>query len=91
MLTVVKHANYTRRGYLMTDKLTLDEVRRMFGGTMPKFAMNIISVANDDVKLDDLRPTLKAMAASEHAAPRRASFGVLFGEELNDERPDGHG
>lgn len=75
----------------MTDKLTLDEVRRMFGGTIPKSAMDIIRVANDAVTLDDLRLTLEAMAASEHGGPKRASPGVLFGAELNDEGRDGQG
>lgn len=75
----------------MTDKLTLDDVRRMFGGTIPKSAMDIIRVANDAVTLDDLRLTLESMAASEHDGPKRAGPGVLFGKELNDEGRDGKG
>ncbi|QBX34670.1 hypothetical protein E4191_08075 [Paracoccus liaowanqingii] len=75
----------------MTDKLTLDDVRQMFGGTIPKSALNIISVANDNVTLDDLRHTLEGLAALEHAAPRKRSLGVLFGKELNDEHADGQG
>ena len=72
----------------MTNNLTLDEVRQMFGGTIPKAAMDIISVANDSMTLDDLRVSLEALAASEHAAPTKRSFNVLFGKELNDEHTD---
>lgn len=75
----------------MTDKLTLDEVRRMFGGTISKTAMDLISAANDDLTLDDLRPDLEALAASENSRRRKRSFGVLFGKELNGKGADGQG
>ncbi|MGZ3216703.1 hypothetical protein [Paracoccus sp. T5] len=72
----------------MTEKLTLDDVRRMFGGAIPKVAKDIIDGADEGVTLDDLRPELEALAAPEHADPRRRRFRVLFGKELNGEPGD---
>lgn len=73
----------------MTNKLTLDEVRRMFGGAIPKAAMDIINDAGDDAAPDDLRLALEALAASSHATPKKRRFRVLFGKELNGEPADG--
>ena len=75
----------------MTDNFTLDDVRRMFGGTIPKAAMNIICGANDTSTLEGLRPELEALAASAYAAPKKRSFRILFGKELNGGRVDGQG
>lgn len=75
----------------MNGHLTLDEVRQMFGGAIPKVVMDIINTANDDRTLDDFRPALQALAALENATPRKRRLGVLFGKELNGEHADGHG
>lgn len=75
----------------MTDNPTLEEVRRMFGGTIPQAAMDIINDAGDDTAPEDLRRALAALAASAHAAPKKRRFRVLFGKELNGQRTDGKG
>lgn len=72
----------------MTDKLNIDDVRRMFGGTIPKVARDIINGADEGVSLDDLRPELEALAAPEHGDPNKRRFRVLFGKELNGEPSD---
>lgn len=91
MVGLIKHRCRQEWGSCMTDQLTLDEIRQMFGGTIPEAAMDIIRAANDDTTLDDLRPALKALLVTEYAALRKRRVRVLFGQELNSKRADGQG